>query len=71
MVCTASLSCGFLIAPCLVIIAFTQMKKIPDNSPEAQDLQDLTIQYEFSENYHYAKIERDFVLAGGEVPAGE
>ena len=53
---------GFLIAPCLVVIAFTQMKKIPDNSPEAQDLQDLTIQYEFSENYHYAKIERDFVL---------
>ena len=52
---------GFLIAPCLVALAFTQMKKIPDNSPEAQDLQDLTIQYEFSENYHYAKIERDFV----------
>lgn len=52
---------GFVIAPCLVALAFTQMKKIPDNSPEAQDLQDLTIQYEFSENFHYAKIERDFV----------
>ena len=38
-----------------------KLKKIPDNSPEAQDLQDLTIQYEFSENFHYAKIERDYV----------
>jgi len=52
---------GFVIAPALVAIAFVNLKKIPDNSPEAQDLQDLTIQYEFSENYHYAKIERDFV----------
>ena len=52
---------GFVIAPALVAIAFVNLKKIPDNSPEAQDLQDLTIQYEFSENYHYAKIERDYV----------
>ena len=52
---------GFVIAPALVAVAFVNLKKIPDNSPEAQDLQDLTIQYEFSENYHYAKIERDFV----------
>ena len=51
---------GFVIAPALVAIAFVNLKKIPDNSPEAQDLQDLTIQYEF-QNYHYAKIERDFV----------
>ena len=45
----------------LLAAAFTQLKKIPDNSPEAQDLQDLTIQYDFSENFHYAKIERDYV----------
>jgi hydrophobic/amphiphilic exporter-1 (mainly G- bacteria), HAE1 family len=37
------------------------LKKVPDNSPEAQDLQDLTIQYDFSENFHYAKIEEDYV----------
>ena len=52
---------GFVIVPALLAIAFMNLKKIPDNSPEAQDLQDLTIQYEFSENYHYAKIEDDFV----------
>ena len=52
---------GFVIAPTLMAVAFFNLKKIPDNSPEAQDLQDLTIQYEFSENYHYAKIERDYV----------
>ncbi len=34
---------------------------VPDNSPEAMDLQNLDIRYDFTENYHYAKIERDFV----------
>ena len=34
---------------------------VPDNSPEARDLQNLDIRYDFTENYHYAKIERDFV----------
>lgn len=52
---------GFVIVPAMLAGAFMNLKKIPDNSPEAQDLQDLTIQYEFSENYHYAKIERDYV----------
>lgn len=52
---------GFLIVPALLAGAISQFGKIPDNSPEAQDLQDLTIQYDFSENYHYAKIERDYV----------
>jgi HAE1 family hydrophobic/amphiphilic exporter-1 len=52
---------GFLLVPALLAVAFTQMGKVPDNSPEAQDLQDLNIQYEFSENYHYVKIEDDFV----------
>ncbi|HYP07010.1 MAG TPA: efflux RND transporter permease subunit, partial [Bryobacteraceae bacterium] len=52
---------GFLLVPALLAVAFTQMGKVPDNSPEAQDLQDLNIQYVFSENYHYVKIEDDFV----------
>jgi HAE1 family hydrophobic/amphiphilic exporter-1 len=52
---------GFIIVPAILVVSFTQLKKIPDNSPEAQDLQNLTIQYDFSENFHYAKIERDYV----------
>jgi hydrophobic/amphiphilic exporter-1 (mainly G- bacteria), HAE1 family len=52
---------GFIIVPVLLAGAITQMGKIPDNSPEAQDLQDLNIQYEFSENYHYVKIAEDYV----------
>jgi HAE1 family hydrophobic/amphiphilic exporter-1 len=52
---------GFLIVPAIVAGSLFQLKKVPDNSPEAQDLQDLTIQYEFSENYHYVKVEEDFV----------
>jgi len=47
----------------VVIVAASALpfSHLADNAPEAQDLQDLTIQYEFSENYHYAKIERDYV----------
>lgn len=52
---------GFLIVPSILAVSMMQLKKVPDNSPEAQDLRDLTIQYEFSENYHYVKVERDFV----------
>jgi hydrophobic/amphiphilic exporter-1 (mainly G- bacteria), HAE1 family len=52
---------GFVLVPLILAASFTQLKKIPDNSPEAQDLRDLTIQYDFSENYHYAKIERDYI----------
>jgi HAE1 family hydrophobic/amphiphilic exporter-1 len=52
---------GFIIVPAIVAGSFLQLKRVPDNSPEAQDLQDLTIQYDFSENYHYAKIEADYV----------
>jgi HAE1 family hydrophobic/amphiphilic exporter-1 len=53
--------CGFLLVPAIVGVSFFALKRIPDNSPEAQDLQNLNIQYEFSENYHYAKIEQHFV----------
>ncbi|MBI2689326.1 MAG: efflux RND transporter permease subunit [Acidobacteria bacterium] len=52
---------GLLVVPSIVGISLTQYRKIQDNSPEAQDLQDLTIQYDFSENFHYQKIERDYV----------
>jgi HAE1 family hydrophobic/amphiphilic exporter-1 len=52
---------GFIIVPAILGASILQLKKVPDNSPEAQDLQDLTIQYEFSENFHYAKVEHDYV----------
>lgn len=53
--------CGLLLVPAIVGVSFFVLKKVPDNSPEAQDLQNLNIQYEFSENNHYAKIEHDYV----------
>ncbi|HEU0141219.1 MAG TPA: efflux RND transporter permease subunit [Bryobacteraceae bacterium] len=52
---------GFVLIPAVFAVSLIVLKKVPDNSPEAQDLQDLAIQYNFTENYHYAKIERDFV----------
>jgi len=52
---------GFIIVPAILAGSFMQLKKVPDNSPEAQDLQDLTIQYDFSENFHYVKIEREYI----------
>lgn len=54
--------CGLLLVPAIVGASLFILKKVPDNSPEAQDLQNLNIQYEFSENYHYAKIEQDYVV---------
>ncbi len=53
--------CGLLLVPAIVGVSFFVLKKVPDNSPEAQDLQNLNIQYEFSENNHYAKIEHDYI----------
>jgi hydrophobic/amphiphilic exporter-1 (mainly G- bacteria), HAE1 family len=53
--------CGLLLVPVMVGVSAFVLKKVPDNSPEAQDLQNLSIQYEFSENYHYAKIEQVYV----------
>lgn len=53
---------GIAIVPlCVVGSAWLLMNKVPDNSPEAEELGSLEIQYEFSENYHYAKIEQDYV----------
>lgn len=52
---------GFLIIPVILAGSLIQLTRIPDNSPEAEELDELNIQYEFSENYHYAKIEQDYV----------
>lgn len=52
---------GALIVPGIFYASMLLLQKIPDNSPDAQDLQDLNVSYEFTENYHYKKIERDFV----------
>ncbi len=48
---------------CLLLLVgtFAAGSLLPDTSPDAQELRDLSIDYEFSENYHYAKIERDYV----------
>ena len=42
-------------------VSLGAFSKLPDSSPEAEELRDVSIAYEFSENYHYAKIEADFV----------
>ena len=55
---------GFLLAPALVALSIYGMQEwVPDNTPEAQDQNRLTIQYDFSENFHYAKIEAEYVAA--------
>ncbi len=45
----------------IVAVSVVPFQKLPDNTAEAQELKDLRIQYEFSENYHYAKIEETYV----------
>jgi HAE1 family hydrophobic/amphiphilic exporter-1 len=53
---------GLVLAPLMVAGSVWLLKaKVPDNTPEAQELQNLSIQYQFSENFHYAKIEADYV----------
>ncbi len=52
---------GFLIVPAILFVSYLILKKVPDNSPEAQDLEALMIQYEFTENSHYLKIEQQYV----------
>jgi HAE1 family hydrophobic/amphiphilic exporter-1 len=53
---------GLLIVP-LVIggSIWVLMNKVPDNTPEAQSQRDLSISYEFSENFHYVKIVEDYI----------
>jgi HAE1 family hydrophobic/amphiphilic exporter-1 len=53
---------GLLLVPLMIGGSVWLLKNhVPDNTPEAEEMSGLRIGYEFSENYHYAKIERDFV----------
>ena len=52
---------GFLLIPLVLGVSIWQLGNVPDNSPEAEELDDLSIQYDFSENFHYLKIEEDYV----------
>ncbi|HXK62287.1 MAG TPA: efflux RND transporter permease subunit, partial [Acidobacteriota bacterium] len=52
---------GLLVVPLIIAVSFFVLTKLPDNSAEAEDLSDLAIQFEFSENYHYLKIEKEYV----------
>ncbi len=53
---------GFLMVPLAVAgSTWLLLNVVPDNAPDAQEPGSLRISYEFTENYHYAKIERDYV----------
>ena len=53
---------GLVVVPAVLgAAAWALVEIVPDNSPDAQAISALRIEYEFSENYHYAKIEQDFV----------
>ena len=53
---------GLVAVPALLAFAGWMLVEIvPDHSPDANAVSSVRIGYEFSENYHYAKIERDYV----------
>lgn len=53
---------GLLLTPAAVAGAvYLLIEVVPDTTPDAQELSELLINYDFSENYHYAKIEADYV----------
>jgi len=52
---------GLIVVPVIIAGSFYMMTKLPDNSSEAEDLRDTGVQYEFSENFHYLKIEEEYV----------
>lgn len=45
----------------VVVISVLPFSALPDNTPQSRELRDLRIQYEFSENYHYAHIEEKYI----------
>jgi len=45
----------------IVVTAGIPFSQLPDKTPEAEELRDLRIRYNFTDNYHYAKIEADYV----------
>ena len=54
---------GLVLVPLIVIgSGWVLFNKVPDNTPNAEELGSLEIQYEFSENFHYAKIESEYVV---------
>jgi HAE1 family hydrophobic/amphiphilic exporter-1 len=52
---------GLLVVPVIVAISFYVLSQLPGSSFEAEEMEDLQVSYEFTENYHYQKIEKDFV----------
>jgi len=54
---------GFLLAPALVYGAqWVLSNHVKDNAPDPDELAVLRLDYDFSENFHYAKIEADYVV---------
>ncbi|HSR69591.1 MAG TPA: efflux RND transporter permease subunit [Acidobacteriota bacterium] len=45
----------------ILLATFYPASQLRDTSIDAQDMRDLMVEYEFSENYHYQKIESDYV----------
>ncbi len=53
---------GFALVPALIAGSlYLLINKVPDNTPDASEMGALMVQYEFSENFHYAKIEQEYV----------
>ncbi len=53
---------GLLIVPAVIGASVWVLKnKVPDNTPDAESLRSLSINYEFSENFHYVKIVEDYI----------
>ena len=53
---------GLVLVPLMIAgSVWLLINHVPDNTPEAEEMSGLRISYEFSENYHYAKIEQDYV----------
>ena len=52
---------GLLVPLAVAGSGWMLLNLVPDNAPDAQEPGSFQIRYEFTENYHYAKIERDYV----------
>ena len=60
--CATALPVGLVLVPLMIAgSVWLLINHVPDNTPEAEEMSGLRISYEFSENYHYAKIEQDYV----------
>jgi len=53
---------GLLIVPVIIVISFQVLGTLPESSFDSEEMREMRIQYEFSENYHYRKIETDYVI---------